>query len=185
MKLLALILNVIFAFELVLAAEIRRRGGDIFEFVIGENVRIKTHVDYFEFDINKEDAQIRKDEFDIRQDEFDIRQNEFDIRQNEFDIRQNEFDIRQNEFDIRQNEFDIRQNEFVTVTEDVQIRTRGQNCGFTRKDGVILTKAICQEGLTCIGVGPSEYKNNAGGAHSTNFDHYVGVCIYMKDIESV
>lgn len=107
MKLLALILNFFFAFGLVLAADIGRRGaGDIFEFAIKKE-------------------------------------------------------------------------------EEVTTRTRGQNCGFTREKGVILTKAICEKGLTCIGVGPSEYKNNAGGAHSTNFDHYVGVCIYMNDIETV
>ncbi|KAI9359507.1 hypothetical protein BD770DRAFT_442638 [Pilaira anomala] len=109
MKLLALVLNFIFAFGLVLAADISRRcgggGGDDFEFVI-----------------KKEDTTTRK---------------------------------------------------------------RGQNCGFTRKGGVIFNKAICEKGLTCIGVGPSEYKNHAGGAHSTNFDHYVGVCIHMSDVESV
>lgn len=148
MKLLALILNFIFVFELVLAAEIRRRGGDIFEFVIGENVRIRTY-DNFESEIRKEDAQRRIDEFDIRKDEFDIKKDEFDI------------------------------------SEEVYYKKRGQNCGVTRKDSVITGKAICEKGLTCIGVGPDEYKNNAGGAHSTNFDYYRGVCIYMTDVESV
>ncbi|KAI9361126.1 hypothetical protein BD770DRAFT_384208, partial [Pilaira anomala] len=63
-----------------------------------------------------------------------------------------------------------------------QSKTRGQGCYIERKDGVIIAQGRCEKGLICAGFGPNENLNNGGGAHSTNFDVYRGVCINLSDI---
>lgn len=72
------------------------------------------------------------------------------------------------------------------VKEQVITTSRGQNCGISRKNYNTITKIYkCEKGLICTGIGPGEYKNGFGQAHSTNYQEYYGVCISPSDVETI